>query len=385
MSRFDTLPGMAVRELLEKREDLNIRSVKGNVITIETSDAEIKIYKVSWMNMGDKSIGGKALKPHFRVDGNFHLPLHGTSIVAGFIADIVLTVENGKIKGRPEVTLEDMGNDEASIDIYNLVTDHLGRTEGIAFFQALLDKYGSKTEEEESIGEEAKDLRVKTRIPDSELSDKQLAERIKSYKVDKSKAWSLFIAARGLRPGIDAKEFYALFDSATADPWTREITVKFEPTHRSKKDDSLTVMVTEYTPTVVRFIMSHGGTGSEPAGMFDSNWEPVKRNESVEAVGVVSEVTTDEVKSPDPSFDQWVNTNREMIADLDSLCDMGSEVKGAVEPETLAGILAAMEKIPGSKFWSGSKVSASDLPGAKALQSLMQSIKLWLAKNGVKP
>jgi len=120
-----------------------------------------------------------------------------------------------------------------------------------------------------------KTLNVKQAIPDQDLSDRELVQRIKSYRVDKTRGWGLFVKARNLRPGIDAKEFYKIFDSVNPDPHHTIVSVKFEPTHISKDTPGLSIMVTSRTPHLVRHIMSYGGTGGTPVREFDRQWRAI--------------------------------------------------------------------------------------------------------------
>lgn len=121
---------------------------------------------------------------------------------------------------------------------------------------------------------ESKKLSVKTVIPDSELGDTELIQRIKSYGVDRSKGWSLFVTARSLRPGIDAKDFYQIFDSVGPNAHTKQTTVDFDPTH--KDENGTEIMVISRSPTVVKYVLGYGGIGSSPSSHFDQAYKPVK-------------------------------------------------------------------------------------------------------------
>jgi hypothetical protein len=44
-------------------------------------------------------------------------------------------------------------------------------------------------------------------------------------------AWDMFVKERGLKPEMNAKEFYALFDNVPASPIDKQVECEFEPTH----------------------------------------------------------------------------------------------------------------------------------------------------------
>jgi len=77
-------------------------------------------------------------------------------------------------------------------------------------------------------------LRISIRRPDQELTNEELTARIK-HDVGPSKrqeSWSFFVQRRSLKPGIDAKEYWAIWDKVRPNPHEREIEVTFEPTHK---------------------------------------------------------------------------------------------------------------------------------------------------------
>jgi len=128
---------------------------------------------------------------------------------------------------------------------------------------------------------EASAMDVTVVTPDNELSDSELAARIKSYGIDRRAAWSQFVIARSLSPRMDAKDFMAIFDGVSANPHKKTVRVDFEPTHRSKDNQGLTCMVTQRLPQQVRYVLSHGGTGADPVSMFEKGWIPIGKSESV--------------------------------------------------------------------------------------------------------
>lgn len=118
-----------------------------------------------------------------------------------------------------------------------------------------------------------KKLVIHTPIPDFELSNIELVQRIKSYGKNKGSSYGLFVKARALKPDIDAKEFNNIWDSVSPNSHTRQKEVDFKPTHVSSvRDSDLKIMVVFRGPEIISYILSYGGTGSEPVASFDSQW-----------------------------------------------------------------------------------------------------------------
>jgi len=118
---------------------------------------------------------------------------------------------------------------------------------------------------------------IRTPVPDVDLATDELVQRIKSYGKDPQDSYGLFVKARGLLPEIDFKEFREIWDRVSPDPYVTSKTVDFVPTHRAKSGTSpAEIMVTQRTPGVVKYILSYGGTGSDPAMMFDDNWKAIR-------------------------------------------------------------------------------------------------------------
>lgn len=119
-------------------------------------------------------------------------------------------------------------------------------------------------------------LTVRSMVPDSDLSDRELAQRIKTYTQDNRVAFGLYVKARALKPNMSAKDFYELFDSVGPNAHVQQRTVEFKPTHQSKSNKDLRIMVVSRTPSQVRYILSYGGEGGDPAGLFDNMWKPIR-------------------------------------------------------------------------------------------------------------
>lgn len=121
----------------------------------------------------------------------------------------------------------------------------------------------------------SENLTIRTPIPDFELSDTELVARIKSYGQERQASYSLYVKARMLLPTISAKEFNEIWDSVSPNPYMKVEEVDFTPTHKYKdpKMEGVTIMVTQTTPTAVKFILSYGGTGGSPIGLFEDTYE----------------------------------------------------------------------------------------------------------------
>lgn len=118
-----------------------------------------------------------------------------------------------------------------------------------------------KTDNETKTESKAKKkVTVKEQIPSSELSTEQLVQRIKSRTNDRQGAYGLFVKERNLKPEIDAKEFFDIWDRVTQNPYIETTEVDFIPTHTYKGMD---VMMTDLG-TRYEFIAQNGMTGGEP-------------------------------------------------------------------------------------------------------------------------
>lgn len=98
-------------------------------------------------------------------------------------------------------------------------------------------------------------------------SHADLAADYKARGMERHRAWDQLIADRGLRPGIDAKAFYALFDSVTACALVGKVeTVGFEATHRDTMF-GIDVAIRVDAQGVYRMVWANGMTGSQPPFM----------------------------------------------------------------------------------------------------------------------
>lgn len=113
--------------------------------------------------------------------------------------------------------------------------------------------------------------------PDAELSDYELIERIKSYGKDAQSSFGLFVRARGLKPGMDMKDFKKIWDSVVANPHKKAKKVKFRATHKSKHVEGMEIMVVTRTPTMINWVANYGGTGGDLSSMFDDMYQELKK------------------------------------------------------------------------------------------------------------
>lgn len=117
-------------------------------------------------------------------------------------------------------------------------------------------------------------VRVRRQIPSPELSDIQLVQRIKARYPgeDKGSLYGRFVQERGLRPGIDAKEFYEIYDTVGSDPHVEDRDMDFKPTHRDRNTGAL-VMVWLDDKGIYRLVTDYGSTGTCPPFLFEDAYE----------------------------------------------------------------------------------------------------------------
>jgi hypothetical protein len=89
-----------------------------------------------------------------------------------------------------------------------------------------------------------------------------LAAEYKYRGYEKHYAWDMFVKNRELKPEMNAKDFYALFDSVSACAIDKRVTVDFDATHY----DNLLKMNCQITELEKWFeiVWSDGTTGSNP-------------------------------------------------------------------------------------------------------------------------
>ncbi|MBP8291151.1 MAG: hypothetical protein KAX65_00170 [Caldilineaceae bacterium] len=98
-----------------------------------------------------------------------------------------------------------------------------------------------------------------------------LAADYKARGLERHVAWDEFLKDRTLRPEMNAKEFYALFDAAAPRRLIgKREAVAFTPTHRMQFEEggpSQLVMVTQDADGLTRTVTETGSRGSIPPGM----------------------------------------------------------------------------------------------------------------------
>lgn len=90
-----------------------------------------------------------------------------------------------------------------------------------------------------------------------------LAADYKFRRMEKFLAWDNFVIDRQLKPEMDAKEFYALFDSVTPALYASFADANIEPTHF---DNLLKIdcQITERADGVFMIVWADGNSGSNP-------------------------------------------------------------------------------------------------------------------------
>ena len=91
-----------------------------------------------------------------------------------------------------------------------------------------------------------------------------LASHFKYQGLPRHLAWDAFVKARALKPEIDAKDFYAIYDDAPAAPLNGQTEVDFHPTHIDALKNGMRCQITEDDQGVFKIVWEDGSTGSHP-------------------------------------------------------------------------------------------------------------------------
>jgi hypothetical protein len=189
-------------------------------------------------------------------------------------------------------------------------------------------------------------------------SARDLAADYKSRGIERTMAWNEFIKDRGLKPEMDAKEFYALYDRVSASPLGRDSeTVDFKPTH-TYLPTGKRVMVTKDESGINRLVFEDGGSGSEPPGALDaSRFRPIGEKPPEAPKPVEAPAPT---KGPVLNYDAPVKITKaeRLMAErilkdegrsLDDLTLTKTAILGGKE-ETLGRLTAALDRmrLPGA-------------------------------------
>ncbi len=94
-------------------------------------------------------------------------------------------------------------------------------------------------------------------------SDYELANRFKAYGYDKHYAWDMYVKWTNLKPNIDAKEFYELFESVPGLIADEYQTVEFVPTHFDNLCQQF-VQIEKDSDGVYHLIWNDGTQGTNP-------------------------------------------------------------------------------------------------------------------------
>lgn len=103
-------------------------------------------------------------------------------------------------------------------------------------------------------------------------SPEDLAADYKARGMSSQRAWSEYVRDRALNPGMDAKDFYRIYNAvAPAHLRGETVTIDFAATHVIDFQDgtpTVPVMVTypEGPDGIARFVSANGATGGNPPG-----------------------------------------------------------------------------------------------------------------------
>jgi hypothetical protein len=116
---------------------------------------------------------------------------------------------------------------------------------------------------------------IRSQVPDFELSDTELIQRVKAYGKDAGSSYGLYVRARNLKPNLNMKEFSSIFNNVNPNPHNKVQEISFSPTHEDS--NGMQIMVTVNTGDRVSYIIKYGpenfGTGGDPIHFFDARWK----------------------------------------------------------------------------------------------------------------
>ena len=105
---------------------------------------------------------------------------------------------------------------------------------------------------------------IRSTVDRRALNVADLAADYKARGMEHHRAWDQLIIDRGLVPGIDAKEFYKIFDSVTPHLYQSEaLTVAFQPTHFDTLLD-LRVAIRQDDRDIYHLLWESGARGTNP-------------------------------------------------------------------------------------------------------------------------
>lgn len=180
-------------------------------------------------------------------------------------------------------------------------------------------------------------VQTRTLIPASELSDVEIAQRIKAQfpNQDRQSAYSRYVQALDLKPRIDASNFFKLYDSVGPNWHYRTENVAFRPTHIDTATGTPVAAIKENG--YYKILWQNGRTGSEPGEMLPERYRPVETTPPVEAAA-----GTLVPSKGAPQFAVWPKTPEELRAAYDKAQAVVDNMENALSAKYGEGeVLAA--------------------------------------------
>lgn len=97
----------------------------------------------------------------------------------------------------------------------------------------------------------------------------ELASKYKSLGYDQYYAWDRYVADTGLKPKVDAKEFYRIYANATAEAVGRKLPKNWVPTHIDTLFNRLVQI--KFDHGVYFMVWDNGVTGSDPEALHPTD------------------------------------------------------------------------------------------------------------------
>jgi len=113
-------------------------------------------------------------------------------------------------------TVDEIINDNKGVHIFNPTEKdryNITRIWGRNGKFELIEKFKKEEKPAEKKKDDSGSSKTKNRL---EAKPSELAADYRSRGMDRQRAWSEFVKDKGLKPGIDAKEFYRIYDSASS-------------------------------------------------------------------------------------------------------------------------------------------------------------------------
>ena len=109
-------------------------------------------------------------------------------------------------------------------------------------------------------------VKISSPINRAKVAISLLAADYKSRGLDRHQAWDAFLIDRSLKPEIDAKQFYKIYDFSESLRLEDIKVVSFNPTHLDtlNVNKPCLVQITKQDNGVFRLIWEDGSTGTNP-------------------------------------------------------------------------------------------------------------------------